>query len=308
MKIRQQHYVWRHYLSAWENDGQLHASREGRTFTTSAANVAKQRDFYRLRLLTPLQIELVRRLAISISPPFLRDMHERLLATFSSLPRLHAHLQSLPEGHPARAAAEAAVINTEEHLQTSIEQGGADHLRDLRRMDASFFENEDSATDFLYFLCMQYLRTKNIQKRVGAAVRASKIDGVAASAAEVEQIWPVLRHIFAVNAAYSLFADRAKFRIVFLSAPDHFPFITGDQPVLNALGQQDGLTPPTEFEPYYPLGPGLALLLTARDIFTDGRAVLSQSDVANYNNMIARASYELLFSSSEEALAFCRAD
>lgn len=302
MKIRQQHYVWRHYLEAWEINGQLHTLREGLTFKTSAANVAKKRDFYRLRPLTPAQIQLVRRLGIEPAPPLLRDVHEGLLNTFSKLPLLHRLVQSLPEGHEARRLADEAIINTEEYLQSAIERGGANHLRDLRGMDARFFDSADGAADFLYFLCSQYLRTRNIQKRIAAALRGSSRSDVAAAAHDVEQIWPVLRHIFAVNSSFSLFNDRSNYRIVLLAAPGNLRLITGDQPVVNARGDPTTLTPPLEFEPYYPISPALGMLLTARDIHPECRAVMSDDEVAAYNNLIYKAADEMIFADCEEAL------
>ena len=58
---RRHHYVWRHYLEAWEVDGLLQASRNGGpVFSSSAANVALQRDFYRLPKLQTRDVEFIR--------------------------------------------------------------------------------------------------------------------------------------------------------------------------------------------------------------------------------------------------------
>lgn len=61
-KKRGQHYVWRYYLTSWADDsGTLFCLRDNHIFLTNPKNVAKARDFYRLRELSQHEIAIIER-------------------------------------------------------------------------------------------------------------------------------------------------------------------------------------------------------------------------------------------------------
>ena len=54
---RRQHYVWRHYLEAWQfKDGSTNCLREHQIFPTNLTKIMVERDFYKVSVLTRLDV------------------------------------------------------------------------------------------------------------------------------------------------------------------------------------------------------------------------------------------------------------
>jgi len=66
MKKRKHHYVWEHYLKAWETGGKVWCARGEKIFPSSTENIAHSRDFYRLKELSDSDVDLVKRLIASM--------------------------------------------------------------------------------------------------------------------------------------------------------------------------------------------------------------------------------------------------
>jgi len=144
MKIRGQHYVWRYYLQAWaDGAGVIHCLRDGRIFPVQPKDIAKERDFYRLKSLAQEDIAFIELFAIKLAPAHLQKLHRNLITAFSKITRLNdAANSSLPEGHEVRQALDIAVNNAEELLHSGIEQSAQKYLDALRKGDASFFPDD----------------------------------------------------------------------------------------------------------------------------------------------------------------------
>lgn len=138
MKVRGQHYVWRFYLEPWTTEGRLWCLRDGKIFFVDPKNVAKQRDFYRLKDLTHHDVWLVRRLAIDPSPPHLKPLHNELLKNFALIPRLRSLADAAPDDGELAGEIEEAIINSEELLHGRIEAGALPLLKMLRQGDTAF--------------------------------------------------------------------------------------------------------------------------------------------------------------------------
>lgn len=299
MKVRGQHYVWRFYLEPWTTKGKIWCLRNGKIFCIDPKNVAKQRDFYRLKDLTDYDVWLVRRLAIDPSPPHLQPLHDDLLKSFALIPRLRSLADAAPDGSALTEEIDEAIINYEELLHGQIEAEALPLLKMLRQGDAAFYNTDDGAMSLTYYLCVQYMRTKKIRERMANAIEAAQQNG---GPFDIDRIWNVLSQIFATNMGWSLYSDRRSYRLVLLDNKSNLSFIAGDQPLINTLGTKDG-SPPNELEFYYPLTPTLAMLLTERaDVYPDDRTYLTKPDVEAFNKMIAEASHEMLFADSKSAL------
>lgn len=294
MKIRGQHYVWRHYLEPWTTDGSVWCRRRGEIFKANPAKVGKQRDFYRLRELTDTDV-LVAQAFIAKSPEHVRPLHTNLLRTFALIPRLrHLGAEGLKDD-TLLAELDDAVINTEELLHGRIERHALDQLNSLRQGDTSFYDNDAEVADFLYFLSVQYMRTRQMRETV--------VSGMAARAlgpyADISRIWNLLSHVFATNIGWSLYLERKLYRPVILIA-EGGAFITGDQPIINTLGRHDG-TEPEDLEYYYPLTPSRALLLTKQHNL-DANVIVDRTETARFNQLIEKFAQETLFAVSAEHL------
>ncbi len=59
MKKRKQHYVWKHYLSAWAENGMIWCCRNDKIFNSNLTGVGQERDFYQLKPLSEKDLDSV---------------------------------------------------------------------------------------------------------------------------------------------------------------------------------------------------------------------------------------------------------
>lgn len=305
VKIRGQHYVWRYYLTPWTTKEQIYCLRAGRVYLAHSKNVAKERDFYRLPHLTDHDLKVIELFAIQPSPARLQSLHRNLMNSFAVISRLRAAVTAagadVPFYDELHRALEEAEINTEEELHGRIEREAIGFIQRMLRGDTSFFDRDDEAMSFLYFLCVQSFRTKQIKEALIARAAAT------GAPIDYSRIWNVLRHIFATNVGWSLYATRKEHRLVLLDNSTQTPLITGDQPIINTHAREDG-TPPDRLEFYYPLSPTHAMLLTDNlEAFPRKRVCMTPGDVEKYNRLIFEMSHEQVFSNSNAYLEALRA-
>ena len=94
MKKRGQHYVWQYYLKSWTTNGKLFCLRDNEVFCTIPDNVAKKRDFYRLKELTDKEIYFIKGL-IDEMPTAVKGLHTGWLELLNSIFILKKSYESL---------------------------------------------------------------------------------------------------------------------------------------------------------------------------------------------------------------------
>lgn len=296
MKVRRQHYVSQAYLSAWTNGTQLFCLRGGKVFAASTRDVAQQRDFYRLRELTDLDIALIEGMTRPM-PEHVQTAAIRLVVEFRLVTRLRRCISEMEPPDPeALKALDVLVNNIEEQMHGRVESVGMPFVRSMTAGDTGFLRAPKGAPDFYYFLSVQHLRTKRMRETF---LRRQRESGMPFS---FERAWNVLTHIFATSMGWNLYSDRANLRIVLLSNDTGVPLITADQPLINLLGNRDG-TPPEKLAWYYPLSPGVAMVLTEPPyIYDRERVAMSLDDVERFNRLIQDGAMEQIYASSREQL------
>ena len=254
---RRQHYVWRYYLEGWAGNGSVAVVRkDGPAFQANPANIGLERDFYRLPILSVEDEEFARTMIDTPGAhPMLVELNMGWLNQFAAPSRLRRLLE-------ARGLIDDAIdnairdleIQSEETLHSEIEGPAVRLLQELRADNGAFWNVDEDAMDFAFFVSLQHLRTKAMRERVlsGMDSRIAK---------KAERTWPIIRIAYATNLGWSLYSDRARWHIRVLWASGHLRFITGDQPILNLralTGHQDDLAL------YYPVSPERAVLLERR--------------------------------------------
>ncbi len=148
------------------------------------------------------------------------------------------------------------------------------------------------AQEFLHAISFQYMRTKKRREALQALTK------IPIAAADIKRFGNLLTLILTLRFADSLYRDRGRFTIVLLDNRTDTPFITGDQPIINMHATYEPGAP-EKLEFFYPISPQKAMLLLES---SDHSQAVTVENVLRYNNLIARNSYEQVFSNSREYL------
>ena len=296
MTTRMQHYVWRKYLEAWQQDSrQIYCSREGKVFKSNPVNVMKMRDYYRLSRITRTDMAFLDAMFIKTNPE-LRKLHRSFVESLGKIANAnHAIQESGKATEEERKYLNDLVIETEEKLQSEIEQQALPILEQLRHKQTYFLSDYYSAMGFFQFISHQYLRTRASRERIGEELRDSPFGR------DFGHLKHILCHCVADNIGSSLFVDRIKFEIIFLQCESNIEFITGDQPIVNLFRAHGEDSPPTEMALYYPLEPHLSMILLPKVCGLSSMNV-PPIIVDELNNLIAQETKEFLVAKQMESL------
>ena len=302
MKKRKQHYVWRKYLKAWACSDLIWCCREGKIFRSNLVNIGQVRDFYRLKELSSEDIASIERLAIDPTKSHLRGLARGWLDSLGGVFKIKRMIGEMGIDVPGiDVTIEEIINNAEEELHAGIESRAAGYIDSILDGDIGFYQTEQGRIDFTYYLCVQYFRTRKIQESILARFSANK-------SVNMDNIWYVLRHIYAANSAWVLFAETDRFRMHLIRNLSDVPLITGDQPVVNTYAvDRLGVEPVKDLELYYPVSPALAVLISEKNEYLHGWDIaFSGEDARLHNGYIARSSHEQIYSHSKESLeSYC---
>ncbi len=249
--------------------------------------------FYRLQDLTLSELRLIEEFFGKHPSEPLKAMQKQFMATYVLPTRLRSQLGR--DADPKLLSVlERVIAQGQEDYHQRIEDDLLVFLRRMLAGDIDFYSDSVQAASFLYGICVQYTRTK---RTVEASI---DVIGPEFNGCDVRRVMGALSPLMAMAVGHSLFIDREKFKIVLIDNDSDTPFITADQPVVNL---QAGYTrkPPEKFELFYPLSPKKAMLLLETSS-KRGEFPLGAFSVNSYNMMMAKNSYEQIFSNSEEYL------
>ena len=262
MTTRNQHYVWRYYLEAWQGkDGLVRCSRKGKLLPpTKPKNIMVERDFYKLSQITRSDADFLTAFIESTGSAPIIQTHRNLVAAFAHIANANQLIQNSDRVSAAdKRLAKAIVIETEEKLQQHVEHDAIPLLKELRQKQTEFINTYETAITFFHFIAQQYFRTRRIREAIGRELAH------AFSIHDFSRLKHIVSYIGAVNVGGSLFVDRSEFDILFLENRNGVGFITGDQPVVNLLGTGDS-SETTELAFYYPLSPSLSCVIAPKDL------------------------------------------
>ncbi len=305
MKIRRQHYVWRKYLEPWCERGKIWCHRRAASpFHANPINVAVERDFYKLTKLTKSDVLFIHKVAIEpIKHPDLRKLNAGWISIFEEIFNFEQGLRENQWLSPELISKLDEIMhNLDENHNTALENLAAKYLNSLIQGDTSFYKDDNSATEFAYFMASQYFRTKNIRNSVFKNVGSITPEGVS-----IERTWPIMRYIFSTCAGFHLYAKRDHYKIVILNNDADTYFITSDQPVQNThaaglLGQQII----DEVELYYPVSPTRAVLISNDARYVEKQEeIIGSSIVSHFNDIVLKGAYEQIFTKTPDCITFC---
>lgn len=286
-------------MRAWAADEKVHCLQAKEIRRVNIKNVAAENYFYRLQELSPEDVDFLR-LLFKDSPAGLKASHDRVVAGFTLPHLVKRELERLglaDSEHMKRV--NEMIVELNEKMHTSIEEDFQPCLAEMRSGSLSFLQNVDDAMKFYRGLAVQYVRTNQIN-RTSLIMDAERL-------ALYKRVVNPLVHIMAINAGFTLFVERKKHTIMLLDNNTEVPFITADQPVINASASPKQTTPPARFDLYYPVSPTRAMMLVgpSGDLLPNDSYV-SKQFVEMCNLRMAAHSCRQVFSSSPDALSLIR--
>jgi hypothetical protein len=271
---------------------------KGKIFETNLMGIGQKRDFYKLKELNPDDFALIKKIAVDTAPNHLQRQHENLMKQFDFVFQLRKLTKSRGiNDHVLNNHLDIAIHNLEENLHAGIENETIKYIESILQEDIEFYNTDEGCMDFIYFLCVQYMRTEKSKNSVLTAFSHVKT-------VNFEKIWNVLSHIFATNMGWVLYAGRKFFKMILLKNETSKELITGDQPVVNTYADIDVCkTPPNDIELYYPVSPKIAILISQKKEYKGIRLkLLNENDVVSYNNLIIGNSHRQVYATSANIL------
>ncbi|HEV8407924.1 MAG TPA: DUF4238 domain-containing protein, partial [Sphingomicrobium sp.] len=238
MVTKNQHYVWRHYLSAWAVKEKVWCVRSPSqvAFSANLTKVGSETYFYRIHELDADDLAYLEVIIAQANSRGLEDVNRGWIEMFQRVFAIKKALGNRGAGTPERVMLDQAFDELAKSLGESyhaaVENRTKPLLAQLRAQDATFYAKTESAMEFIMFLSHQYFRTANMRNRM-YRLRLPRL-----IAHDPERTWPIESNIYATNVGASLFLQRSSYRIVFLENPSPVSFIAGDQPVINLNGPE----------------------------------------------------------------------
>jgi len=277
INIRRQHHVWRYYLESWANNKQIYCKHGEKIFITNLINIAVESNFYRIKKLTDADIKHLEYFKTKIKFEFL-ELDNYIINTFFSIINSNEDVELL-------------LNNFEEKFYSEIERNSIKYIDLLKNCDGEFFKNYSERLEFIIYISTQYFRTKKF-KEIYTELFNSPIHG------DSRNLVNIIRQIFTFNYAVNLVYKNYNMQL--LLNESEFPFITGDQPVINLNG--DGKNPHDETVLYYPITPKIAIKIFCFKKNDQAKIIVNNDEIKYLNNKIYENSYLQIYSNNEESL------
>lgn len=296
-----QHYVARFYLKAWSDNGEIYYLnlKRGTIVRRGLKGIANEKLFYRLHDLKKEELQFVERVAIDPSPEGLQAVQRNFINLFCLPPQMKKQVDGLQIDSHMRAALDDVIATAAENYHSRIENRLKSFLDSMLGGKIEFYSDRKQAGDFLYAICVQFMRTK--RAREAALSRF----GTTYNGCDVERVWSLLSHIYATSVGRSLYVERDKFKLLLVDNDTATPFITTDQPIINMHVSEAGASP-AKLEFFYPLSPRKAMLLVETENNSHNESSLTEIAVNGYNVLMMKNSHEQVFSNSAEYLETIR--
>lgn len=153
---KKQHYVWKHYLKPWSENGQIWCNRNGNIFKTSLKNIGQQRFFYKAEKLNEFEFSIVK-CVIKTMHPTGHDLHIKTYEMYNT----------------SASGGEFMEKNGTEEYHTIMERTAIETLALLINKDLSWLNNEHTRALFSCFLGSQYTRTNTATTKMANALNSA---------------------------------------------------------------------------------------------------------------------------------------
>jgi hypothetical protein len=260
IKKKRHHYVWRSYLRNWSvNDCIKTYFIKSETWASpNLMRVGLQKHFHRIKRFTNKEYEFCKSL-FNLLPITKSSSSMELLEMFSGINNPDIQTIDKNKRKEYRDFVDVGEHNLLEEYFTLIENRGIPYLDLIEACNIDFLNEFERRSDFLYFLVVQYFRTKNMRDRL-KSLMSNLVENIDEDI-DLDKICILFSLQLADQVATAMAVDN-DFKFFFLINKSTTTFITTDQPVINVMAKPNTVNElPKELELLYPLGPNKALIV-----------------------------------------------
>lgn len=328
---KKHHYVYRKYLAPWtdtkKSNGSIWAYSlcEGKVFHSSLIGVAQQRYFNEFQRLTELEKFVVYFIAKAVNDPYAK-LNKPFMDSLNAL-RYFSILGTEGMSLDTESNNDIEIrnknirINLGEDSHGFYESKGLPYLLSLLEGDITIIEENSELFNFLFFLLIQYSRTKKsrdnfcrefcyteefllkninshgdeleaLEIQFNKDTAISELDDLKRNC-DLEKIHQYVVDSLSFFTAHQLISKKRP-KVHLINVQNGLELLTSDHPVIS-LG---GLERAPAF--YYPLSPTQALILSF-----DNRSEtdsFNELDVLRYNKLVIENANQHIFSASKDLL------
>lgn len=302
------HFVWRAYLKPWcenkcKNSGEekyyIWWNNRKVVRQTDVFDILRKKDFYEYKTLNKLELYLLNNMYKKSGWKGL----EKTTVYFDSI----TELANLLANDKFNGEYRELLIELGETVQSMGEKIGQKYIDKLYIDDLSFFDvNEEDGMDFLFYLFMQYFRTKAMRERASLSLTIMNDDiikKICESELHEDIVYSIdwnniynYGYIYLVNSVtYGYIHYGCHIRLLKSKGAR---FIVSDQPVYNCSENKS-----KDYDLFYPIDPNRAILLSK---YFEKNEVLEISDdeVLRYNLLTVNNAYEFILGKEKVDIDF----
>ncbi len=181
--VKKQHYVWRNYLRPWADNEkiQTYFIAERKIELINLMGVAQQRYFYKLIDLTGDEELFLKEFIKKSGDEADISFYLTFLELFTITSKMKKDLdKEFPiKNDQYENLIKELEINLMEQAHGMVENLGFKLINYRNIDDLKTIEKDDYMFDAIFFLCVQYFRTKNIQKAVQKTFQGNRMEELA---------------------------------------------------------------------------------------------------------------------------------
>ncbi len=297
---RRQHYVWRNYLRPWSlgNDKIVcYLKDKDKIIESNLMNLAQERYFYKFTYINEKE-KLFLDYSLEKTKGPIKEIIKDLLQglyLFNELKDINTEVNKFTKSTAKNKAFESLEKNGFEGLHTYFEKEGFELIACRTLDDLKKFETYEFKYKALFYLCIQYFRTKKRKDSVSESFKNEDIDA--------ENIYNIMAIILALQVTQNISFD-SKINYSLLEIKSKKSFIVGDQPVINLHSEKldkDGNVSDLAF--YYPLSPKHSIKIEFDDKEEKYNLINpSDEEIDFYNKKMLNESHLFLFADNESTI------
>lgn len=311
---RNHHYVWSHYLRRWaENNNIFYISKKGKISNDSIKGLARETDFYKISPLNSKDVEYIREFS-SLSPKFLRELHESHLKHFIKLSSVSNTISQLGiESEDLKSIDNIIKHNSLEDLHSIFENDAVKVMNELSDGNKNVLSTNANMISFCSYIGHQISRTRAFKENSLKVVKAGtfRINADPEYLALFEKNWWFLSFIFGLNMGMSFYESIERDNHIFITNKTTTPFITSDNPIINVHKSMKELAEgeaPIKADFFIPLSPQYAYMINNSSDYNHLMRAITVEEVNDFNKAIYNKYNKTIFSSEAYVLNKLKAD